>query len=349
MRKDVKAGMVFSLVIVVLAGWYYSRDDETGGAIPLDNRVSSVGDSEENGLDGETGFTEVELTKTPAPISSPKKPDEATGRLNEENAFLASGTESEKAPGILNEAGGQEKEVSEAGGEIRVGLTDKEREFLLADREDDTDLPGELESEESSLDSQLEPQAADTEKNAGIEEQEPTASEVTLPVPTDTVAKPESRKEDKVKKKPEPALVKNTGRNADSVERYTVQTGDSLAILAEVYYGSQRFTDFLLRANPQISNENQLRVGMVISIPGLPDKTRREILNSKAEKQTSPEEKGAGKSTYTVKAGDSFYRIAEQQLGSANRWKEILELNKSLVGGDPQRLRPGQVLVLPKK
>jgi nucleoid-associated protein YgaU len=48
-----------------------------------------------------------------------------------------------------------------------------------------------------------------------------------------------------------------------------------------------------------------------------------------------------------VKSGDSFYKIAKEQLGNAERWKELLALNKTLVNGDPSSLQPGQTLVLP--
>ena len=334
MRKDVKAGMAFSLVIVVLAGWYYTRDNDTGGAIPLDNRVTPVGDSSDSGLDA--GATPKEETKN-APSAELSKPASKPSGQSDK------GKESPKVAA-------EEKGASDVDGEIRIGLTNTERELLLADRGGDTDLPVEPAVKATPPDSPVEPKAEDTLKG-NVNEQKDSAPEVTLPVPKAAASEPEPQKDKKVKTKSrKQAGDKKAGKNTDSVERYTVQAGDSLAILAEVYYGSQRFTDFLLQGNPQISNENQLRVGMVINIPDLPDKTRREILNSKVIKQTGSAKKEVqGKRTYTVKAGDSFYRIAEQQLGAANRWKEILELNKSLVGGDPQRLRPGQVLILPEK
>ena len=35
MRKDVKAGMALSLVVVVVAGWYYTQDSDQPNSIPL--------------------------------------------------------------------------------------------------------------------------------------------------------------------------------------------------------------------------------------------------------------------------------------------------------------------------
>ena len=49
---------------------------------------------------------------------------------------------------------------------------------------------------------------------------------------------------------------------------------------------------------------------------------------------------------YVVQGGDTLSEIAEQQLGDANRWRDIHELNKVLVS-DPDKISPGQVLVLP--
>lgn len=51
--------------------------------------------------------------------------------------------------------------------------------------------------------------------------------------------------------------------------------------------------------------------------------------------------------TYTVKSGDSLWKIAQSTLGSGSRWKEIYNLNKSTIGGNPNRIYPGQVFNLP--
>ena len=51
-------------------------------------------------------------------------------------------------------------------------------------------------------------------------------------------------------------------------------------------------------------------------------------------------------SEYTVKAGDSLWGIAQQQLGSGLKWNDIYEANKDLIK-DPNKIWPGQVLILP--
>ena len=52
---------------------------------------------------------------------------------------------------------------------------------------------------------------------------------------------------------------------------------------------------------------------------------------------------------YTVKEGDSLWRIARDQLGDASRHLELAELNKAALGGDPNNLKLGQKIILPHK
>jgi nucleoid-associated protein YgaU len=48
---------------------------------------------------------------------------------------------------------------------------------------------------------------------------------------------------------------------------------------------------------------------------------------------------------YVVQTGDTLSGIAQQQLGSGDRWPEIFELNRALVH-DPDRISPGQILTM---
>lgn len=52
---------------------------------------------------------------------------------------------------------------------------------------------------------------------------------------------------------------------------------------------------------------------------------------------------------YTVKRGDYLIRIAQRLLGNGNRWREIYDLNRKLIGPNPNLIFPGQVLKIPKK
>lgn len=50
---------------------------------------------------------------------------------------------------------------------------------------------------------------------------------------------------------------------------------------------------------------------------------------------------------YTVRSGDCLWKIAGSQLGNSSRWGEIYNLNRSVIGGNPNLIYPGQVLTLP--
>ena len=58
-------------------------------------------------------------------------------------------------------------------------------------------------------------------------------------------------------------------------------------------------------------------------------------------------EKVPTKKTYTVDSGDNLSAIAKQELGDANRWREIYDLNKDVIGKNPDLIQPGMELKLP--
>lgn len=144
------------------------------------------------------------------------------------------------------------------------------------------------------------------------------------------------------------AAARPTSRS-DADRDYTVARGDTLAILAEIHYGSQAYATFLARANPQIENPGKLIVGMKLTIPPLPASMVREAKpGGRAEKKDkSPLNVETDAGVYVVQAGDSLYRIAEKLLGKASRWPEIHAQNRAVIGDDPTHLKVGQRLRIP--
>lgn len=53
------------------------------------------------------------------------------------------------------------------------------------------------------------------------------------------------------------------------------------------------------------------------------------------------------KTTYTVKPGDSLWAISKKLLGSGARYSELYELNKSIIGSNPNLIYPGQTFTIP--
>jgi nucleoid-associated protein YgaU len=104
-----------------------------------------------------------------------------------------------------------------------------------------------------------------------------------------------------------------------------------------------------MSANPQVTDAARLQIGTVLKIPPLPADAEAGASQSSESRQPerdTPKPRSTQR-TYRVLPGDSFYRIARDQLGDANRWRELLTLNNALVKGDPRKLKPGQVILLP--
>jgi nucleoid-associated protein YgaU len=70
------------------------------------------------------------------------------------------------------------------------------------------------------------------------------------------------------------------------------------------------------------------------------NESHREYPKDQAATETKPR-------TYTVDSGDNLSAIAKQELGDANRWREIYELNKDVIGDNPDLIQPGMELKLP--
>lgn len=68
--------------------------------------------------------------------------------------------------------------------------------------------------------------------------------------------------------------------------------------------------------------------------------------SSSVAKPEAPKKEEA--KTYTVKGGDSLWKISEQMYGNGNEWRRIYEANKDRIK-DPDVIQPGWVLNIPAK
>ena len=104
---------------------------------------------------------------------------------------------------------------------------------------------------------------------------------------------------------------------------YTVKKGDTLWRIAQKLLGSGNKHKDIKSLNGLTSDK--LQAGQVLKIPM---KTAAQVITD----------------GYTVKKGDTLWKIAKEQLGSGNRHKEIQTLN----GLASDKLKVGQVLKIPK-
>ena len=115
--------------------------------------------------------------------------------------------------------------------------------------------------------------------------------------------------------------------------RYRVRERESLWTLAERFLGDGALWPELAEANG-IEPED-LRAGMEIVVPHA---TQHATTGPTVTEETPYRE-------YVVRAGDTLSAIAENQLGSSARWREIRDLNR-LAG---ERVIAGDVLLLPRE
>lgn len=109
----------------------------------------------------------------------------------------------------------------------------------------------------------------------------------------------------------------DANNNANGFINYVVKKGDTLSGIASKYK-----TTYQNLANyNNISNPNKIYTGQIIKIPS------GDSLN------ISP-------STYVVKKGDTLSGIAEKYGVS---WKTLYEKNKSIIGKNPNVIKPGQI------
>lgn len=75
------------------------------------------------------------------------------------------------------------------------------------------------------------------------------------------------------------------------------------------------------------------------------DVTSRQPGQSAQGVNTTP---GAHTDVYTVQSGDSLSKIAQKHYGKASAWTKIYDANKSTIGDNPDLIRPGQRLNIPR-
>ena len=108
---------------------------------------------------------------------------------------------------------------------------------------------------------------------------------------------------------------------------YTVQAGDTLFGIAQSELGDgTRWPEIFHGNRSTIANRNLIAVGQVLVLPSEPADPPWRL--------------------YEVRAGDTLSGIADSELGDGTRWPEIHDLNRDIVA-DPDRILPGQVLILP--
>lgn len=124
---------------------------------------------------------------------------------------------------------------------------------------------------------------------------------------------------------------------AQTAATYTVGGSDTLWGIARKQLGDgNRWKEIYELNKDVIQNPNVIVPGMKLKMP----------VGANSNAQPAQPAQPATKN-YTVRSGDSLSRIAEITLGNANRWREIYDLNKDVIGGNPNLISAGMTLKLP--
>ena len=129
---------------------------------------------------------------------------------------------------------------------------------------------------------------------------------------------------------------------------HTVVKGDTLGEISTKYYGTSRKVTDIRRANGNI-DPMRLSIGMDLKIPPLARTVSVASTGSQTARPTlaaSRRGSATARRTYTVKKGDSLYKIAQRFYGDGTRYKDLLRANRELLHGS-DILQPEMEIVVP--
>ena len=133
---------------------------------------------------------------------------------------------------------------------------------------------------------------------------------------------------------------------SNGMKQYTVVEGDSVSKMATKFFGTNTKAnrEAIINANPTLKQDpNKLIIGHTYNIPATASTggATSVALSSPAPapaptQQATPVTpvQSSSDTWYTVKEGDSLWRIATEQCGSANAIPTIREMNKDTLKGD---------------
>jgi nucleoid-associated protein YgaU len=146
------------------------------------------------------------------------------------------------------------------------------------------------------------------------------------------------------------------------IREYKAEAGDSLSRIAARLLGANTKTNrqAIIKLNASLQQDpDKVVVGQKYLVPAAaeappataaPQPVAEPARSPKqaAPAQARPAAPPTGGAWYTVKENDKLWKIAAEQLGTGNRWKEIQDLNPDVLQGSAN-VRPGMRLRLPPK
>jgi len=157
------------------------------------------------------------------------------------------------------------------------------------------------------------------------------------PPPNDSTARDNTSREPPTRAEPPLA--------ASGPRRYTIKHGDTFWSIARAEYGNAAYFNAIQRANPGI-DPGRIKAGDSII---LPDKNEVVAPAAAVARQPSAADLVIDQTKqYRVQAGDNLSSISKKLYGRADKWVQIYELNKELIGQNPAALKRDMILALPE-
>lgn len=148
----------------------------------------------------------------------------------------------------------------------------------------------------------------------------------------------------------ERTLTSNERPARPRVRLITVKDGQTLSEIAAKHLGDGNKWPLIMAVNDDVLDKPEnLRAGMKLRIPAEDEARLVEEANNALARTGEEAEQPAPSApvkTYTVKEGDSLYRIAAKQLGDGERYKELFEANRTKIS-KADDIRVGMTLKLP--
>ncbi len=126
--------------------------------------------------------------------------------------------------------------------------------------------------------------------------------------------------------------------------RYTIKHGDTFWSIAKAEYGNAAYFGAIQRANSGI-DPGRIKAGDSIILPD-----RNEVIappTATARQPSAADLVIDPAKQYRVQAGDNLSTISKKLYGRYDKWTQIYELNKDLIGQNPAALKKDMVLALP--
>jgi LysM repeat protein len=144
----------------------------------------------------------------------------------------------------------------------------------------------------------------------------------------------------------EPAAVAETARG----DIYIVQKGDSYWSIARAWYGDGAKMELIAQANPGV-NPDRLQIGQKLVMPpgsGGARANSRAATGAAESPDRFPRSTQGNPGTHTVRDGETLVKIARLYFNDDSKWQAIYAANRGLIGADPDRLKVGMRLTIPR-